>query len=66
MAERKSVTEMIRKTIQARGISGYLIEKKSGISQGGVSRFLRGQRDIRGAQIDRLCEYLGLELREKK
>lgn len=66
MSKTIQVAETIRDTIRKRGLTVTQIEDESGISRGAMSRFMRHERDIRGKQIDRLCEYLGLELVEQK
>lgn len=66
MSKKTPITETIRDAIRKRGLTVTQIEDESGISRGAMSRFMRYERDVRGKQIDRLCEYLGLELVERK
>jgi transcriptional regulator with XRE-family HTH domain len=66
MPERKTIIQTILDTIRARGLSGYRVSKETGISQGGISRFLRGERMLSAEGINKVCEYLGLELVERK
>lgn len=47
----------------ASGQSVYAIAKATGVTQSVIARFLSAERkQIRSETIDRLCEYLGLEL----
>ena len=66
MAKRKSVNEVIRQVIERRKLTQYRIAKDTGVSQGTMSRFLRSQQILGGETIDVLCEYLDLELVERK
>ena len=66
MAKRKTIIQTILDTIKARKLSGYRISQETGISQGGLSRFLRGERMLSAEGIEKVCKYLGLELVERK
>ncbi len=50
----------------ARGTTRYAISRDSGVDHSGLSRFLAEGRDLRASTIDRLAEFLGLELAPKK
>ena len=60
----------IRKTIKSRaedrGFSQLELGERSGVAQGTISAYFRGDRDLTGANIDRLCVALGLELKPKQ
>lgn len=66
--ERKQtyLEKQLRKAIESSGLSVYRISKKSGVSEGVLSRFLNGQRGMTLATASRLAESLGLELAAKK
>lgn len=42
--------------------SRYALAKATGVSEGVLSRFVNGERDLRLATVDRLASALGLEL----
>lgn len=65
-----TVTESLLAALRGRLKSGetfYAIGKAAGVDQQIISRFVSEERkQIRSETIDRLCEYLGLELRPAK
>lgn len=62
ISETGSISDALRRAIQASPKSVYQICKETGISQIVVSRFLSGERDIRLATADRLARALGIEV----
>lgn len=60
----KTFSERLRRFIVERGESLAQIGRASGISHAALSRFLRDERGLSTRTLDRLCEYLGLELRK--
>jgi hypothetical protein len=60
-----TVTERLRNAIQDSDLTHYRIWKDSGVDSRALDRFVAGETDIKGATIDALCDYLGLELTEK-
>jgi len=62
-----TVSESLRRAIRARGETHYRISRESGVDTKVIDRFVSGERpNITAQTIDRLCHYLGLELRRKK
>ena len=64
-----SVSESLRaavKAVMARGTTRYRIAKGAGLDHTALSRFLAEGRDVRASTVDRLAEFLGLELGPKK
>jgi DNA-binding Xre family transcriptional regulator len=62
-----TINEQLRKAIRATGETHYRIGKETGIDTRTLDRFMSGERPwLRSDTMDRLCEYLGLELRPKK
>lgn len=60
-----SVTASLRKAIAAAekaGTSRYQIAKESKLAYSVLIRFLDSGSDLKGGSIDRLADYLGLEL----
>ena len=63
---RVPVSEQLRQAILDSGESYCRIAHGCGVNDGQLSRFMRGERGLTTATLDRLCAYLGLELRESK
>ena len=64
MPTKKTLPDTLRQFLKADGRSMYQLWKDCGVSQAVLSRFLRGQRDLNLQTAGRLCEELGLELRQ--
>ena len=66
MAKRKkeppTLTETVRETILARSLTAYRVSQAIGTRPHVVQRFLNGERDLRGATLDKLAVALGLTL----
>ncbi len=56
------IEQQLRDAIQSSGLSLYQLGKKSGINDSQLSRFMRGERDLRLQNVVRLCRVLGLHL----
>ena len=52
----------VRKAMKSSGLTNYRIWKDTGITQGQLSRFARGERGMSVENIERMAEYLGLEI----
>lgn len=67
MAKRKrkktTMSDQLRDAIENCGQSRYAIHKATGIDQGQLSRFMHGEAGMSLDTVDRLFEYLELELR---
>ena len=61
----KTITETLRKAVEQCGESRYAISKATGIPASVLSRFVAGGHGLRSDNIDKLCTYLGLELKSK-
>jgi transcriptional regulator with XRE-family HTH domain len=59
-----TMTETIREMIRARGLTTYRVGKSAGMTPTVVARFLSGERDLKGATLDKLAAALGLALVE--
>jgi len=62
--EPQPVSEQLKRFIEERGASLAQIGRDTGVSHAVLSRFLRGERRLNTKTVDRLCEYLGVELRK--
>jgi len=64
MSVSESLRDAIREAI-ARGTTRYVISRDSGVDHSGLSRFMADGRDLRVSTVDRLAEFLHLELGPK-
>ena len=61
-----TVNEQLRAAIGESGETHYRIGKGAGIAPSVLDRFVSRETDcLTGRNIDRLCDYFGLELRPK-
>jgi DNA-binding phage protein len=63
-----TVSQDLRAAIQAAirdGTTRYVIAKGASVDHTALSRFLVEGRDVRVSTVDRVADYLGLELRPK-
>jgi hypothetical protein len=59
-----TLTETVRETIKARGLTASRVSRTIGTKPHVVGRFLNGTRDLRGATLDKITAALGLALTE--
>jgi transcriptional regulator with XRE-family HTH domain len=57
-----TLTDVLRAAIERSDLTRYRIAKETGIPEGNLGRFLRGDMSIRLDKADRLAAYLGLRL----
>jgi transcriptional regulator with XRE-family HTH domain len=62
----QTLSDQLRHFITERGESLAHISRATGVNHGALSRFLRGERGLSTWSLDRLCLYLGIELRATK
>jgi transcriptional regulator with XRE-family HTH domain len=60
--EPEPITSAVRRAIERSGLTRYQISQATGIDQGSLSRFVRGQRGLSTTSLDRLAEVLGLQI----
>ena len=65
MPKRLSLSEQIRRAIESSSQSHYRICKEAGVDKATLSRFMTGERGLTSQSMDRLADYLGLELCEQ-
>jgi transcriptional regulator with XRE-family HTH domain len=58
----KTFTDQLRDAVEKSGESQRVIADATGINQGNLSRFLRGERGMSLDNVDALCAYLKLKL----
>ena len=56
------VSRALRATISERGLTAYAAAKQAGVSVDAVQRFLKEQRGLTLATVDKLADALGLTL----
>jgi transcriptional regulator with XRE-family HTH domain len=54
--------DAIREAIKRSGQTQYRIAKEAGIAQSALSRLLSGERGLSADAIERIADYLGLEI----
>lgn len=60
-----SVTATLRTALERCGQTRYAVSKATGIPESTLSRFVAGGKPLRGENIDKLSDYLGLALTAK-
>lgn len=60
-----TVTATLRAALERCGLTRYAVSKATGIPESTLSRFVAGGKPLRGENIDKLSEYLGLALTAK-
>jgi transcriptional regulator with XRE-family HTH domain len=63
---KQNVVDQLRKGIEASGESQLSLAEATGINQGNLSRFMRGERGLSMENFAKLCAHLGLSLSAKK
>ena len=58
----ETVTEQLRKAVEACGQTRYAVSKATGVPSSVLSRFVVSGRGLRSENFNRLCAYLGLVL----
>ena len=61
-AQRRKVSDQIRRAIETSGLSRYRIWQETGIDQATLSKFMSGERGLSTQALDRLGELLNLEI----
>lgn len=56
------LVDAIRRAVEASGKTRYRIAKESGVSAGQLSRLVNGERGMTVETIERLADYLGLQI----
>jgi DNA-binding phage protein len=56
------ITERIQEAIRSGGMSRYAISRATGIDQGLLCRFLKGQSSLSFETADKVLDALGLEI----
>ena len=62
MSKSRSMPDVIRSAVRKDGRSVYRLALDSGVNQGVLGRFMRGERDMNLRTADKVCRALGLKL----
>lgn len=65
MSKKPNLSEQVRKAIETAGVTRYRIAKETNVSEATLSRFMSRERGLTLKVLDRLTEYLGLQLCER-
>lgn len=65
MAKRKTISEQIRAEIDRSGLTRYRIAKDAGIDEAQLNGFYHGYRRLSLDTLDKLCEFLDLEIMKR-
>jgi plasmid maintenance system antidote protein VapI len=63
--DKPTLADALRQAIRESGQSQNAISYATQVPAAAVSRFMNGHRDITLSTANRLCEFLGLELRPR-
>ena len=61
-AHNRPVSQVLRETIQKRGLTAYATAKQAGVSVDAVQRFLNDERGLNLDTVDKIAESLELTL----
>ena len=64
--KQKPVSEQLRAAVLNADVSRYRMSKDLGISEAALSRFVNGAMGLSLSSIDKVSEYLGLEVTQRK
>lgn len=59
---KKTLSEIIRQAIKESGKSAYRITRDIGLADGQLLRFIRDERQVGNRVLDKLVEYLGVQI----
>lgn len=62
MPKKMPITDLLRQTIQERGIPFLTLEQETGVLRQSLMKFARGECTIHLDSADKLAAYFGLEL----
>ena len=62
----KSFSDRLRQAVRESELTRYAISVQTGIDQGTLCRFIRGERGISLESVDQLMECLGMEVRPRR
>jgi len=60
MADRETISDVLRRAIRDSGLPLLRIAADTGVDRASISRFVRGERSLRLDMADKLGSYFGL------
>ncbi len=54
--------DQVRRAVRLSGMSQYVLSRETGVTEGSISRFVRGERGLSSESLERIAEALGLEV----
>ncbi len=66
MPKRVSLSDQLRKAVLESELSRYEISQRTGIAQSILSRFVHSSAGLSLANVDRICDLLGIDLTNAK
>ena len=66
MAKRLTLTDALRRKIEESGLPFLTLEQQTGVLRQSLMKFVRGETTLRLDAADKLAEFFGLELVERK
>ena len=63
---RQKLTDQLRQAIRDAGVTRYKISQETGIYESTLSKFIHGERGLSMDSLDRLGEYLKLEITTRR
>lgn len=61
-----SMSDQVRRAIEDCGQTRYRLAKQSGVTEGALSRFLAGERDMTLRTLERIAPLIGVKLKVEK
>ena len=58
-----SFSDQVRRAVENCGVSRYAIAKASGVTEGALSRFVAGKRDMTLRTLERIAPIIGVSLK---
>ena len=65
-SKRRPVSEQLKTAIERSGYSRYRIAKETDVSEAALSRFMSGERGLTLISTDALCDFLKLDLIQRR
>lgn len=57
-----TMSDRVREAIKTSGLTRYQIAKQSGVTEGALSRFVAGERDMTLRTLERIAPLIGVRL----
>lgn len=61
----ETILDLVRQRIDG-GATAYQVAKETGIHEGALGKYLKSEKIPRGDTLDKLAEWLGVEVRQTK